>query len=225
MMLEISNLSIGYKCSVAASSINCRLESSMLTCLVGNNGVGKSTLLRTIAGLQKPLAGYVRYDSEDIFTINPNNLAKYISVVLTDRLFLDDLSVFDVISMGRTPYNGVFGTLSEYDLMSIDKAFNLTGIESLRMRMVNELSDGERQKVMIAKAIAQETPVILLDEPSAFLDYNSKKDLMDLLSLLAHEHGKSILLSSHDLDIVSKSADIFWIMENGSMRVSAELNF
>lgn len=224
-MLEISNVSIGYKGLTAVSDITCRLEAAKLSCLVGNNGTGKSTLLRALSGLQKPLSGNIFFDSHDIYSLNPNSLSKIVSVVLTDRIIFDNLSVFDVVSMGRTPYNGVFGSLSDSDLISIDKALALTGISNLRNRMANELSDGERQKVMIAKSIAQETPVILLDEPSAFLDYKSKIELMSLLSKLAHEQGKSILLSSHDLEIVSKSADVFWIIENGSMRVARELKF
>lgn len=224
-MIEISNVSIGYKSLTAVSDISCSLESSMLTCLVGNNGVGKSTLLNTISGFQRPLSGTVLFDSKDLYSLNTNSIAKCVSVVLTDRIFFDNLSVFDVVSMGRTPYNGILGSLSDRDLASIDNAIFLTGIGHLRNRLANELSDGERQKVMIAKAIAQETPVILLDEPSAFLDYQSKIELMNLLRKLAHEQGKSILLSSHDLDIVSKTADVFWIIENGRLRVSNELKY
>lgn len=229
-MLVVSNLSIGYpgrSMHVTARNINAELEASRLTCLVGNNGSGKSTFIRTLAGLQKPLSGSVSFKASsgvvEVPSLDSRTLSKYIGVVLTERAVFDNLTVFDVVSMGRTPYNGIFGTLSSDDLSIVDRALTLTRIEGLKYRYVNELSDGEMQKVMIAKAIAQQTPVILLDEPSAYLDYKSKMELMCLLSRLAHEEGKSILVSSHDLDIVRKTADIFWIMENGSLRVSNEL--
>lgn len=225
-MLKISNLSIGNSGAAILENINAELESSKLTCLVGKNGTGKSTLIRTLSGFQKPIGGKVCINRDtDLFSLSVKRLSKFISVVLTDKPVFDNLTVLDVVSLGRSPFNGIFGSLSHRDIESVNNALYLTGTYRLQNRRINDLSDGERQKVMIAKAIAQETPLILLDEPSAFLDYESKNELMILLSKLAHENGKSILVSSHDLDIVRKTADVFWIIENGVLHVSGELPF
>lgn len=233
-MLVASNLSVGYYTSarsliVPLSNVSLELDTSRLTCIVGNNGSGKSTLIRTMAGLQKPVAGSVSLNlpqcCHDIHSLDPRQLSRYVSVVLTDRLYYDNLTAFDVVSTGRSPYNGLFASLSEEDLNIIRYSFEVTGTANLQHRMMNELSDGERQKILVAKSIAQQTPVILLDEPSAFLDYQSKTELMRLLARLAHEEGRTILISSHDLDIVGKTADIFWVIENGEIHVSNSLTF
>lgn len=220
-MIQLDNLTIGYQSRrrkvVVAENLCACTEDGSLVCLAGVNGVGKSTLLRTIGGFQPPLGGSVQAGSGNrkasVESMTQTERSRMIGVVLTERTDLARLSVYDIVSFGRTPYSGLLGNLSEEDCTAVDYAIRLTGIESLKDRDAGTLSDGERQKVMIAKALAQQTPVIILDEPSAFLDYPSKNDLMRLLHRLAHEEGKTILLSSHDLDIVSRTADCFWVME------------
>lgn len=220
-MIQLDNLTIGYQSRrrnvVVAENLCACTEDGTLVCLVGVNGVGKSTLLRTIGGFQSPLGGSVLAGSGNlkasVESMTQAERSRMIGVVLTERTDLARLSVYDIVSFGRTPYTNLLGDLSEEDRTAVDDAIRLTGIESLKNRDVGTLSDGERQKVMIAKALAQQTPVIILDEPSAFLDYPSKMELMRLLQRLAHEERKTILLSSHDLDIVSRTADCFWVME------------
>lgn len=220
-MIQLDNLTIGYQSRrrnvVVAENLCACTEDGTLVCLVGVNGVGKSTLLRTIGGFQSPLGGSVLAGSGNlkasVESMTQAERSRMIGVVLTERTDLARLSVYDIVSFGRTPYTNLFGNLSEEDRTAVDDAIRLTGIESLKNRDAGTLSDGERQKVMIAKALAQQTPVIILDEPSAFLDYPSKMELMRLLQRLAHEERKTILLSSHDLDIVSRTADCFWVME------------
>lgn len=222
-MIRLDGLSIGYRSGrrlkVIASDMNARASDGTLTCLVGVNGIGKSTLIRTVAGFLKPLQGNVLVGCGNgvlpVERMTRPELSKMISVVLTGRSDMNGLSVFDVVSFGRSPYTGLLGTLSDEDKSVIQRSMSLVGVESLAARDVSSLSDGELQKVMIAKALAQQTPIIVLDEPSAFLDYPSKEELMRLLSGLAREEGKTILLSSHDLDIVRRTSDSFWIMERG----------
>jgi iron complex transport system ATP-binding protein len=232
-MIELEDLSIGYPVKrkkkdihdTLASNINANLDYGQLICLVGVNGVGKSTLLKTISGFIPPVSGNIWISDESkenrssITDLREVEKSKLLGVVLTRNEDNELLSVYDVVSLGRTPYTGIWGSLSEHDKVIVDDAIKLVGIESLRDRFINELSDGERQKVMIAKALSQETSAIILDEPSAFLDYPSKEELMRLLVKLAHEEHKAILLSSHDLDIIRRFADGYWIMEKQSGKV------
>lgn len=217
-MLELRNLSIGYRQksnrnTVIAQGLSATLHGGSVAVLVGSNGVGKSTLLRTIAGFLKPVSGQVLFDGKtDVHSITPSELSKSISVVLTERTDVEYLSVYDAVSFGRMPYTGMLGTLKEDDRQIVDLSLSLTGVSDLRNRTVDTLSDGQRSRVMIAKALAQQTPVILLDEPSAFLDYPGKEELMILLRSLAHNENKAILISSHDIDMVKRYADLFWVM-------------
>lgn len=198
---------------VITRGLDSRLQAGSLTCLLGPNGAGKSTLLRTLAGFQKPLAGEVRIMGKDLSTYRPRELARAMSVVLTEKPLLENMDVETLVGLGRTPYTYIWGRLSASDHEAVDRAIILTGIEPLRHRLVQSLSDGERQKVMIAKAFAQETPIIFLDEPTAFLDYPSKVDIMFLLYSLAHTMGKTIFLSTHDLDIALQVADTIWLID------------
>lgn len=229
-MIEIDNLTIGYKTNKKsklaplAESLNAVLPEGKLTCLVGINGVGKSTLLKTISGFVKPLSGNIRIKGDNGELLSMSNLSeleksRLLSVVLTERGDVSHLSVYDVISFGRIPYAGLWGVLSEHDKAIIDDAIKKVEIAHLCSRNYDELSDGERQKVMVAKALAQQTPVIILDEPSAFLDYPSKEELMQMLLRLAREENKAILMSSHDLDIIRRYADGYWIMEKNMGKV------
>lgn len=215
--LKLINLSTGYhtkKGKICISEgINGTLKKGELTCLLGPNGAGKSTLLKTLSAFQHPLGGSILIEGEDLKSIPDKDLATKIGVVLTERLTVTNMSVYELISMGRSPYTGFWGRLSPEDAGIVNHAMNLIGISGMRDRMIQTLSDGERQKVMIAKAIAQQTPIILLDEPTAFLDYPSKVEIMRLLSDLAHHESKTIFLSTHDLELALQIADKVWLID------------
>ena len=203
----LQSLSIGYSHKVIATDINAQIKGGELTCLIGRNGTGKSTLMRTLAGFLKPLGGTALLDGRDVSRLSPAERSHLISVVLTDRVDVDGMRVKDLVRVGRQPYTGFFGKMSSDDEEVVNKAIADVGMTDFAGRQVNSLSDGERQKVMIAKALAQETPVILLDEPTAFLDYPSKKEMFQMLAQLCHEQGKAVLVSTHDLDIALPIAD------------------
>lgn len=221
--IQLRHLSIGYteKSAVktVASHLNVGLQSGQLTCLLGVNGVGKSTLLRTLSAFQPPLAGEITLMGRPLSTYTAQERARVIGVVLTDRLEVQNLSVEELVGLGRSPYTGFWGNLSAHDQQVVQESIEQVGIRALQHRMVHSLSDGERQKVMIAKALAQQTPVVFLDEPTAFLDYPSKVELMQLLRRLAHEMDKTMFLSTHDLEIALQLADTLWLMEHDSLQV------
>ena len=201
MTISLKDISIGYSAPLV-SAIDAELSSGDFICLIGRNGTGKSTLLKTISSLTKPLQGEIQYSEQS----TKSNVA----LVLTQVPDLPNTTVFELVSYGRIPYLNIFSKLREEDIIAVNQAIETVGINRLRDRKFNQLSDGEKQKAMIARAIAQGSEVILLDEPSAFLDYPSKHELMVLLKRLAHECGKAILLSSHDLDLVKTHADKVW---------------
>ena len=216
--IEIKDLSIGYdahskKIKTVASQLNGRLNEGRLTCLLGANGVGKSTLLKTLSGFLPKLQGNILIGNKDIEDYSDKELAKLIGVVLTAKPEIQNMTAREMVALGRSPYTGFWGTLGEKDNHIVDKAIEMVGIEALAQRMINTLSDGERQKVMIAKALAQQTPVIYLDEPTAFLDFPSKVEMMRLLKSLARETGKIIFLSTHDVSMALQLADDVWLME------------
>lgn len=222
MILELHNLHIGYDDDasryVVAEALNASLHRGTLACLVGANGVGKSTLMRTLSGFQSALQGTVCISGQAIGEYTPRELAERVGVVLTERESTPDLTVEEVVAIGRMPYTNFWGRLTMVDRQAVDEAISLVGIESLRHKKIGRVSDGERQKVMIAKALAQQTDIILLDEPTAFLDYGSKVSVMRLLRQLAHEQGKAILLSTHDLEIAFQTADEVWILQRDGLR-------
>ena len=215
-MIQIQDLSIGYreknKEKVVVAHNHADIQGGELTCLLGTNGVGKSTLLRTLSAFQPQLGGSIYINDKELGDYTDKQLARMVSVVLTEKCEIRNLLVTDLIGMGRSPYTGFWGTLRKEDRAVIDRAISLIGIEPLAHRMVHTLSDGERQKVMIAKALAQETPIILLDEPTAFLDYPSKVEMMRLLHPLIRQTGKTIFLSTHDLELALQAADCLWLM-------------
>ena len=201
----LNNVTLSYGKKVVAKDINAELLPGELVCLVGRNGVGKSTLIRHI------LQTY------------PD--PKFISVVLTDRIDIENMTVRNVVAMGRMPYTGFFGRLKAADNAIVDNSMHSVCIDKLAERHINTLSDGERQKVIIAKALAQQTPYILLDEPTAFLDHPSKVDTIQLLRRLCKEQGKAILISTHDLEVSLPHCDKVWYMADGTLKEMAPEDF
>ena len=219
--IEIKDLSIGYlnkkSENVVIDGINSTIFSGELTCLLGANGIGKSTFLRTITAFQPKLAGDIFIQDKKIEEYTEKELATLVSVVLTEKFDIKNMTSRELIGLGRSPYTGFWGSLTAEDEQMVDEAISLVKIENLASRMIQTLSDGERQKVMIAKALAQDTPIILLDEPTAFLDFPSKVEVMQLLHQLSRETNKTIFLSTHDLELALQIADKIWLMdkENG----------
>ncbi|MWB94709.1 ATP-binding cassette domain-containing protein [Flavobacterium sp. GA093] len=215
-ILKTSNLKIGYKSKKSsmtiAENLNLNLVSGKLIALIGANGIGKSTLLRTITGIQKPLEGNVFLNDKNISTYQPLDLAQNLSLVLTEKLPPSNLSVFELVALGRQPYTNWIGTLTEIDIQKIQEALHLTQIEHLANKKHFEISDGQLQKVLIARALAQDTPLIILDEPTTHLDLLHKVSLFKLLKKLTHETNKCILFSTHDIDLAIQLSNEMIIM-------------
>ena len=215
--IQIESLSTGYRnkknVTVVAHDINATILGGELTCLLGPNGAGKSTLLRTLSAFLPPVKGDISIMGRNLRDYTDKELAKTIGVVLTEKTDLRNMTVYDLIGLGRSPYTGFWGTLHEDDRRVVDEAIEMVGIGPLKDRMIQTLSDGERQKVMIAKALAQQTPVVFLDEPTAFLDFPSKVEIMQLLHVLSRTTGKTIFLSTHDLELALQIADTIWLMD------------
>ncbi len=223
MSVQLSHLSIGYVTGgqqhVVASDIDASLRSGEMTCLLGQNGIGKSTLLRTLAAFQPRLDGDIFINGRSIDSYSRQQIAQEIGVVLTERPDVRNMTVGELVGMGRSPYTGFWGSLSDEDHRIVDEAIAQTGISSLAGRLTATLSDGERQKVMIAKTLAQQTSVIFLDEPTAFLDFPSKVEMLQLLRRLARQQQKTIFLSTHDVELALQLADQLWLMEPGLLSV------
>ncbi|MBF1425383.1 MAG: ABC transporter ATP-binding protein [Prevotella histicola] len=219
MQITLSHLSVGYKVGHAVvSDINLTLQSGKLASLIGANGVGKSTLLKTLTGFLPKLEGSLLLDGKDISEFSQRALARQISIVLTQKPDVQNLTVEEIVGLGRSPYTGFFGKLHANDQQIVDESIIAVGIEKLKNRMIQTLSDGERQKVMIAKALAQQTPIIFLDEPTAFLDFSSKVETFQLLQRMAHEMGKLVLLSTHDLELAVRFSDTLLQVNGDGLR-------
>ena len=216
-IIEIRDLSTGYSTKkeekIIGAHLNGALHEGDFVCLLGPNGAGKSTLLKTLAGLQPAIHGDVIIQNILLANYKPKELSKVVSVVLTDNTKLSGMTVYDVVAMGRSPYTGFWGQLKDSDHAIIEKCMQWVGVSELKDRQMGNLSDGERQKVMIAKSIAQETPIILLDEPTAFLDYPSKVSVMLMLHRLAKSKNKTILLSTHDIENALQISDEIWLLD------------
>ena len=214
--ITAKQLSIGYQHSaretIVASGLDCSLCGGEFVCLLGPNGAGKSTLIRTLAGMQKPLAGELRLSGKTISDIAPRERAKVVSVVLTEEMSSGMMDAYSLVSLGRHPYSGWFGGLTAQDRERIKWSIDAVGVKPLANRQVSELSDGERQKISVARALAQETKLMLLDEPTAFLDLPRRVELMSILRDLAHRENLALLLSTHDLDLALRYADKVWLM-------------
>lgn len=219
MQIYIKDLSIGYTSRKNAvhkvfEGVNAVINSGELTCLLGANGAGKSTLLRTLAGFLPPLSGEILIEKCSLNTMKAKDLSRKIGVVLTEKPDVGNLTVKEIVGMGRSPYTGFWGNLSHEDEEIVRQSLQMVGIEALSRRTIHKLSDGERQKVMIAKVLAQQTPIIILDEPTAFLDFASKVEMMQLLRRLAHEMDKIVILSTHDISLALQLSDQLWIMKS-----------
>lgn len=215
-ILSTSNLSVGYSTkkgkNTIASKLNLCLEAEKLIALVGANGIGKSTLLRTLTGIQKPLDGKVYLNSKSIHDFGALDLAQNLSVVLTEKLPPSNLTVFELIALGRQPYTNWLGKLSDEDYEKINNAIALTYIENLLDKKHYEISDGQLQIVLIARALAQDTPLIILDEPTTHLDLPHKVSVFKLLKKLSQETDKCILFSTHDVDLAIQLSDEMIVM-------------
>lgn len=226
-VLEAENISIGYRSSkqnqnFVAQNLSFQIKAGELACLVGPNGVGKSTLLRSICGLQPLLAGEIRIFDQPLSKILPLDLAKQVAVVLTTPVNVGALRAFEFATLGRHPYTNWAGRISHTDEIAVLDAMRKVDALQLSDRQFSTLSDGERQKILIARALAQEPHILLLDEPTAFLDLPRRVMLMQMLRSLAHDWGKAILVSTHDLDLAMQSTDVIWIMgSDGNLRSGA----
>jgi len=206
-MLEVKKLNIGYAQKEVLSGLNFSIGKGELIGLVGSNGVGKSTLLKTVIGILKPLSGEITLDRKSLNSISPTELSQLISIVLTDKLGGFNLTVFDIAAAGRIPYLNAFGQLNEEDVRIVNESLDTIGVKHLSGSYFDELSDGQKQKILIAKSLAQQTPVILMDEPTAFLDFGSRLQLFELLKRLTKEQNKTVIVSSHDLDVLFRNVD------------------
>lgn len=215
VILRAENLAIGYvKKSgnkTVQKNIHAELFRGELACMIGPNGVGKSTLLRTLSGVQRPLAGSVFLNGVDLYTYDSQKLAKEVSLTLTDKS-AGNMSVFELIALGRYPHTDWTGRLKQEDDEKINTAIAAVHCESILQQKVYELSDGQIQKAMIARALAQDGDLMIMDEPSAHLDLNNKIEILILLQKLAAEHRKAILIATHELDLALQVADRLWLV-------------
>ncbi len=217
---RLENVVVGYGRkrdeSVAVAGINASLEPGELVCLIGRNGSGKSTLLRTLAALQPALAGEILLEGKPLSHYSCKELSRRVSVVLTDSVTERFITVREMVSLGRYPYTGFLGRLSDKDRQCVDEALELMNISHLSSRFFSELSDGERQKTLLAKVIAQQAVAILLDEPMSFLDYPNKILLMEKLWQIVKKRNVAVLMSVHDLDVAFRMAQKFWVLTSSN---------
>jgi iron complex transport system ATP-binding protein len=220
-LLSTEKLTVGYlkrgSPIPVIQDLTLSLGAGELVCLIGQNGAGKSTLLRTLAGIQAPLTGSVQVNGHAITGMNAREIAQHLSIVLTEKGATGLLTVRELVALGRYPYTDWVGRLTPADHAVIEESLKLAGATRLVNRRVMELSDGERQKVMIARALAQGTPLLMLDEPTAYLDWPRRVEMLHLLRELAHRTGRAILLSTHDLELALRHADRLWVVQPGGI--------
>lgn len=221
--ISTNNLTIGYEHTVVQRDLSFSLLQGEMVCMLGKNGCGKSTLLRTLAGLQPALSGTfeIAPSPHSLITSSPHN---NIALVLTERLSLENTTVHDVVAMGRYPYTSFLGGLSHDDERVIALALQQVGLEDAAHTFFNAHSDGEKQRVLIAKAITQETPIILLDEPTAHLDLPNRIKILQLLRRLAHEQGKTVLISTHELELAIQLSDRILLMSEQGIQLDTPKN-
>lgn len=229
IILETAKINIGYphkkEPNVIASNISISLKKGKLIALIGANGVGKSTLLRTIIGIQKPLSGTVYLNQKNIHELDNVTLAQNLSMVLTEKLPPSNLTVFELVALGRQPYTNWIGKLTTEDIYKVNQALLVTQISHLAAKKHFEISDGQLQKVLVARALAQDTPLIILDEPTTHLDLLHKVALFKLLKKLTQEAEKCILFSTHDIDMAIQLSDEIIIMTPNNVEQDEPCNF
>lgn len=206
-MIELHDIGLSFGRRELIAGASARFLPGTITALLGRNGTGKSTLLRAMASLGAIQHGDITVDGRPIGSLSAENVARSIAFVNTDRVYVENMSARQLVAIGRSPYTDWIGRLTSDDERAITEALTTVGISDLADRMIETLSDGECQRVMIARALAQDTPVILLDEPTAFLDMPNRYELCTLLQRLAHRHGKCVVFSTHDLDIALSLCD------------------
>lgn len=216
-MIELKKLTLGYGQRTLLEAVNAQITGGQLVALLGRNGTGKSTLLRTMMGLEKPQSGEIILQGKNIASLKPEKLARNISFVTTDKVRIANLRCKDVVALGRSPYTNWLGQLQGEDLERVDNAMRLVSMSGYADKTMDKMSDGECQRIMIARALAQDTPVILLDEPTAFLDLPNRYELCLLLKKLAQEEKKCVLFSTHDLDIALSLCDSIMLIDNPQM--------
>ena len=221
-VLKTKDLHIGYKDKAILPPINVSLDKGNLIALIGPNGAGKSTLFKTLTAHIKPISGSIELLGKELFEYSSKEKAMLIGLVLTERPDDMFLKVYDVVASGRCPYTNFFGKIEKEDENIIQESLEIVGINHLKNRYFNTLSDGEKQKVMIAKTLAQNTPIIFMDEPTAFIDYPSKIELFSLMKMLTKERNKTIIFSSHDLELLLRYTDDIWMISKGKELVSAK---
>lgn len=221
-ILRTEDLVIGYNGNALLSPINLSLNGGDMIALIGPNGVGKSTLFKTLTAHIKPIRGNVKLKGKDLFSYSPKERASLIGIVLTERPDEMFLNVFDIVASGRSPYTNFFGKIEKSDEYIIKESLEIVGVINLIDRLFNTLSDGEKQKVMIAKSIAQNTPIIFMDEPTAFIDYPGKIELFSLMKRLTKKCGKTIVFSSHDLELLLRYTDKLWMLSSDKPVLSGD---
>lgn len=205
-LIELRDFTVGYGNRTLVADANAAFRPGTLTSLIGRNGSGKSTLLRAIAGLNPHYSGSILIDGDSTLIDSPER-ARKLAFVNTSRVRIANMTCRDVVALGRAPYTDWIGRLSDSDRQIVDDSLKAVGMEEFGSRTLDRMSDGESQRIMIARAIAQDTPIILLDEPTSFLDLPNRYQLMQLLGSLAHDRGKCVILSTHELDIAMKASD------------------
>ena len=217
-MIQLQNFTIGYGQRTLLHDVNTVIPSGELTALIGRNGTGKSTMLRAMAGLNPHYQGQILLDGRDIHSLNAGEMARLLAFVTTERTRIANLRCKDVVAIGRAPYTNWIGTMQEEDREIVMESLAAVGMTDYADRTMDTMSDGECQRVMIARALAQATPNILLDEPTSFLDMPNRYELCTLLGKLAHEQGKCILFSTHELDIALNLADRIALVDPPTLR-------
>lgn len=215
-ILHTKDLSIGYESkkhkTIVASDISLALESGKLISIIGANGIGKSTLLRTLTGIQKPISGEVLLENKLVSEFSPSELSQKLALVLTEKLPPSNLTVFELVALGRQPYTNWIGKMTPEDIAKVNEALHLTGTSLLYAKKYFQISDGQLQNVLVARALAQDTPLIVLDEPTTHLDLQHKAALFRLLKKLTSETGKCILFSTHDVEMAIQLSDEIIVM-------------
>ncbi len=220
-ILSLRSLRIGYaegrKENALLPPLTASAKRGELIALIGKNGIGKSTLLRTLAGLQPSLGGDITYSGKSIREYSRIDLARTIGYISTEIVKVTNMRVYDLVALGRFPYTNWFGKIDAENHEIIVDSIGKTGMSSLSWRYISELSDGERQKAMIARILAQDTGILVMDEPTAFLDIGSKFEILHLMHLLSQKNGKTIIFSTHDLNVAMSQADKIWLIADNRM--------